>query len=235
MLELIIFDFDGVIADSFPDQFNWFKHIATMLRKDFPYNSPAEFSKVYREPIYPDMYTFLGFDWEKEKGIIWKEYHEYKAKSEIGIFKGIDEVIMQLSEGHKLAIASSNMQVAITRQLQKHGLDKRFSTIIGKEDLPIEDDRPLIKPHPACILKALDATGYSSQESIYIGDQPADILAAKVVAIFRQYPVPIIAVNYGYTAQKERLLALNPDYFAEEPAQILSIIRWHSDRFRSNA
>lgn len=233
MLELIIFDFDGVIADSFMDQYLYFKHIAARLGKDFPYDSPRGFSKVYREPIYPDMYAFLGFDWDKEKDIIWKEYNEYKAKNKIGLFKGIDRVIAQSHENHELAIASSNTRAAIEKQLDAHELRRFFSAIISKEDLPVEDGRLLLKPHPACILKTLEATGYYPQQSIYIGDQPSDILAARDVARFRSYPVPIIAASYGYS-QKDKLLALKPDYLAEQPEEILSFIKEHSDKTRSN-
>ena len=87
MEDTIIFDFDGVILDSFPDQFKWFSHICNFLEKSFPYKSLDEFKKDYREPVYPDMYSFLGFNWNKEKEVIWEEYIKHKAHSNINLFE----------------------------------------------------------------------------------------------------------------------------------------------------
>ncbi len=69
-LKSVIFDFDGVVLDSFSDQFRWFKHICGVLGKGFPYMTTDEFKRDYREPVYPDMYSFLGFEWDADKDVI---------------------------------------------------------------------------------------------------------------------------------------------------------------------
>lgn len=48
------------------------------FRKKFSYSSLEKFREDYREPVYPEMYSFLGFDWNNEKEIIWREYVHYK-------------------------------------------------------------------------------------------------------------------------------------------------------------
>ncbi|MEA3515006.1 MAG: HAD hydrolase-like protein, partial [Nanoarchaeota archaeon] len=123
MAAAIIFDFDGVILDSFHDQFKWFRHICSVLHKDFPYSSLNGFRQDYREPVYPDMYTFLGFDWMDEKETIWREYNCHKANADIRLFDGINSIIKRLySKGHTLAIASSNTHDTIYKHLNEHWL-----------------------------------------------------------------------------------------------------------------
>ena len=226
MADAIIFDFDGVILDSFPDQFKWFRHICGVLHKDFPYSSLDEFRKDYREPVYPGMYTFLGFDWLAEKETIWREYNNHKANADIKIFEEINAVIKTLfDKGYTLAIASSNTNEAIYRHLKEHGLTGYFKVIVGKDDLPVENGEPLIKPHPACILLALDKLSCKPDDALYIGDHPCDIIAARTVKDYLGKAVPVMAATYGYAAKRD-LLNLNPNYVADSPEDILKQLRY---------
>ena len=221
MADAVIFDFDGVILDSFSDQFKWFSHICSVLDKDFPYSSLDQFRQDYREPVYPDMYTFLGFYWVTEKDTIWREYNYHKANADIKIFDGIDSVVKRLyDKGHTLAIASSNTHEAIYKHLDEHGMAGYFNAIVGKDDLPVEGGEPLLKPHPACILLALDKLSCKPGDAFYIGDQPSDIIAARNVADSLGEAVPVMAVTYGFAAEKD-LIELKPDYVVRSPEEIL--------------
>lgn len=221
MANAVIFDFDGVILDSFLDQFKWFSHICGVLHKDFPYSSLDGFRNDYREPVYPDMYTFMGFDWNAEKDIIWREYNYHKANADIRIFEGIDNVVKSLyDKGHILAIASSNTHEVIYKHLDENGMVGYFNAIVGKDDLPVEGGEPLLKPHPACILLALDKLSCKPGDALYIGDQPSDIIAARNVVEHRGDAVPVMAVTYGFAAEKD-LIELKPDYVVGSPGEIL--------------
>ena len=221
-LKSVIFDFDGVILDSFKDQFLWFSKICGILNKPFDY-SIERFKEVYREPVYPDMYSFLGFDWDKEKDVIWKEYNLHKSNSRIELFEGAEHVIRGLG-AYNLAIASSNTHNAISKQLKAHGLEDCFKVIVGKEDLPVVNNEPLLKPNPACIAIALDKLVCSPAEAVYIGDQPSDILAAKRVSELKGEAVTSIAVTYGYSPRK-RLSVCLPDYIVDSPLNLLELLK----------
>ncbi len=224
MKEARIFDFDGVLLNSFPDQFKWFQNICKILGKKFSYSSLEKFREDYREPVYPNMYSFLGFDWNNEKEIIWKEYIQHKKNSQIDLFKGIDKVIIELyKKGRTLAIASSNTREAIYTQLRKHNLEKYFSVVVGKEDLSVENGEPKLKPHPECLLLALDKLNCSPKKAKYVGDQPTDIIAAKRVAEYKSCSLPIVAVTYGYSS-KEKLMKMNPEEIAYSPKELLAYL-----------
>ncbi|MBI5065920.1 HAD family hydrolase [Candidatus Woesearchaeota archaeon] len=223
MFKAVIFDFDGVIIDTFPDQYKWFNHICDVLDKKFSYKTIEEFREDYKEPVYPDMYSKLGFDWEKEKDIIWKEYNNHKANSKIDLCKGIEDVLKKLTEKKKkLAIASSNTHSAINKQLKDHNLESYFSIIVGKEDVT-NGEEVLLKPHPKCLLVALNKLDVSPYDSVYIGDSPTDIIAAKRVREYRITSIPTIAVTYGFTT-KEKLLKENPEHIVDSAEEILRLV-----------
>ena len=203
MKRKVLWDFDGVLLDSFPDQFAWFSRVCSALGKEFPYSSVEEFRKDYREPVYPDMYTFLKFDWEGEKDRIWEEYHAHKRASAIDLVPGVEEVVRGLAdEGDEQAIASSNTHDAITVQLERHGLLPFFRLIVGKNDLPHHNGTPLIKPHPACLLLGLERLDATPDDALYVGDSPSDIVACRRVTEAFPRPLPIVAYTGGYGFEK---------------------------------
>jgi phosphoglycolate phosphatase-like HAD superfamily hydrolase len=66
------------------------------------------------------------------------------------------------------------------------------------------------------------------KDMLYVGDQPADMLAAKFVAKKLQergkpaFHIPAMGVTYGYAG--ERILKFSPDYVAHKPREILEKI-----------
>ncbi len=224
MHKIQIYDFDGVLLNSFDDQFRWFSYICRALEKNFSYRSIEEFREAYREPVYPDMYLDLGFVWEQEKDIIWKEYNSYKKNNHVRLFDGIEETIKEIySRGIRLAIASSNTSEVIHKYLNNNNIISCFDLIVGKEDLPEKNGEPLLKPHPACILKAIEELGCETDDAIYIGDQPSDIIAARGIARFGHEPMKVAAVSYGFSP-KPKLAELKPDYMIDSPQELLNLL-----------
>ena len=221
--EAVIFDFDGVILDSFQSQFNWMKYICDLAGKEFPVASLDEFRDFYREP-YPEMYTAVGFDWNSDKDMIWREFRRYKLQDEIPLVEGIEEVLQTLDSNRiRLAISSSNSQELIAKSLKEYGIEKYFQAVVAVEDLPLEEGQPRLKPYPDCITIALDRLSCRPENAVYIGDQASDIIAAKRVAEQRRNAVPVIAVSYGFS-KKEKLLKHSPDYMVDDTKQLLDVL-----------
>jgi len=223
MKGVVIFDFDGVLLDSFTDQYKWFLKISRALGKGFGYNTIEAFREDYREPVYPAMYEFLGLEWDKNKDIIWKEFNEHKANAEMLLFPGIDNLLYRLSKQKRLAIASSNTQAIINKQLETHDAKHYFEVIVAKDDLPVENGEPMLKPNPACINITLDRLNCGVEDAIYVGDQPSDIIAAKRVAEEKGKAMKVVAVTYGYCSAK-KLLKTDPDFVAHDPQELLRIL-----------
>ena len=225
MIKNLIFDFDGVILDSFQNQYTWFKHIAGRLGKPFSYSLQG-FKDAYFDPVYPNLYEFLNLEWDKNKAVIWQEYNLHQSRVMVGLVPGIVPVLDNLrSMGLEMALASNNTTEAIGKKLDDHKLRGYFNVVVTKNDLPKnEKGEPNLKPHPDCILIALQRMGKAPEDCVYIGDQPSDIEATRKVICSDGKPMRVMAATYGYSTF-ERLLKYGPDFIVTNPEAIVTTAR----------
>jgi HAD superfamily hydrolase (TIGR01509 family) len=81
--------------------------------------------------------------------------------------------------GVRLAVATNNSPLAATRYLATRGLAECFAPhIYGRTQ-----DLSLLKPHPHCLNRALNALGAEPSETLMIGDQPTDVEAANSAGV----------------------------------------------------
>ena len=67
------------------------------------------------------------------------------------------------------------------------------------------------------ITNTLSAADIEPKETIMIGDRRVDMIAAKANGI------KTMAITYGY-GSREELIACDPDYICDSPAQIVSLL-----------
>jgi phosphoglycolate phosphatase len=200
---LAIFDFDGTLADSFP----FFIRVFNQLAQQHGFKG-----------IDPDLaLTYRGYDARRMMEQVgmpaWKlplvarsfiSLMKQNAES-ISLFEHTDDMLLHLANnGVILAIVSSNSYDNVSRILgpANMGLISQFEcgvSIFGKA---------------ARIQKVLKKTGVPYREAIYIGDQVADLEAA------RKKKVAFGAVSWGY-ATIESLRQHSP----EEEFDSVSAIR----------
>ncbi|MCX6710508.1 MAG: HAD hydrolase-like protein [Candidatus Woesearchaeota archaeon] len=220
----VIFDYDGVIVDSFKDQFRMFKKLCKIKGIKFPYRTPEELRENYVEP-FPAMYEKIGFNWKRDRDEIYRLYRQYKEDAEIGIVKGIDRVVMELAQNYKLGIASSNSRLIIMRSLTSNNIEHCFSAIVTEEDLKLQNPEPRFKPDPDSIIITLEKMELEPEETVYVGDQPTDAVASMRVAEFRGKAVHPVLVSYGYAAKDKLKNAIDEKYIADSPEDIIRIIK----------
>ena len=130
MVKLIIFDYDGVIVDSFPNVHAVYQIICNKLGKSCSENL-EDFKKVYGHSS-SGYYSQLGFSEEERiKGN--KIFKEEILKKDPKPFKGIIKVLKKLHKDYKLAVISSSYKEEVEQKLEKLGLLKLFDFIIAKE------------------------------------------------------------------------------------------------------
>ncbi|MFF3798892.1 HAD family hydrolase [Streptomyces sp. NPDC002134] len=96
--------------------------------------------------------------------------------------------------GARLAITTNNSPRVVGAYLDSRGLTGCFAPhVYGRTQ-----DLHLLKPHPHCLRRALNATGSAPGTALMIGDTPADFLAA------REAGVPFL--GYARNERKEKLL-----------------------------
>lgn len=204
-MALIIFDYDGVLADTLDDLIRFGQQACDLLgvkhtvTKDDLSNlevmSFATYGRACEVPEHlVDEFVKISLNLFAEK------------KSPPAIFDGMSEVIQHFSGQHKLAIVTTNSSQNVNLFLAQHGLSDLFHAVYGV-------DTPGSKAHKISL-----ARERFGEESIFmIGDALSDVRAAK------EAKVSSIAVTWGHQSL-EILLRGEPDYVINSPNSLIGVI-----------
>ncbi len=202
---LIIFDYDGVIVDSFP----MLAKVYDIYAREFGIQPPEDID-FYRE--------FFELDWKRtvaKWGITTDEqlrrsqeiFHKVMPieAQNVEVFKDIPSILDALSKRYTLAIASNNHKEYIIPKLEKHGLKRYFS---GFYDFSDGGKKPL----PNMLLTCMKDQKKLPKETVFVGDMDGDIVAGKAANIKK-----VVAVTYGYQ-RKHKLQGA--DVIVDSPVKI---------------
>jgi HAD superfamily hydrolase (TIGR01509 family) len=216
-IEAVLFDFDGVIADSFINQFKVMKCICEQTHKEFPYKNPSALKNDYREP-FTLMYEKLGFNWERDKELLYRLFLGFQEEHgpKVPLVKGIEPVIESLHVYHQLGIVTQNGKKVVENKLRQFNIDIYFDAIITYEDVA------RIKPHPDGLIRCLGELGAHADEAVYIGDMPSDVKTAKSAGT---YSISYLG-GYGTKQKFKELPAEEYSYtkFIKSPKEILRLV-----------
>lgn len=205
MTKLVLFDFDGTIADSFGVIFDVFK---TLIPKGRELSDQQV--QEFRNKSYNELLSYFGVSVFKVPGLLIKGRQMLRSSIDsVEPFDGIVEVIKELhAKGYQLGILSSNSPQNIKQFLTTYGLASCFDMVHGNSG---------ILSKPKIIRTMMKRTGCKADETAYIGDEPRDIDAAHKVG------VRSIAVTWGFNG--ERLLRTHhPDQLVRTPKELLAAI-----------
>lgn len=207
MIKAIIFDYDGVIADSFANVFEAYKKICGHFQVACP-ETIDDFRKVYGYS-YMECLENLGID-ENDFLEANSIYKNEIIKSEHQIFAGISDVIKKLSEKYKLYLVSASHSEEVIPKIVKFGLLGFFEGIYCGADQNTRKS--------AMIIDLLNENNYSPDEVISIGDRAIDYEVAQKAGISDDN---IILVTYGWGLDKNRIGKVK---IADAPGDILKFI-----------
>jgi phosphoglycolate phosphatase len=180
MKKLIIFDFDGTIANTEDASYQVYQLMTEQY--GVPQMSKEELLTIKKMPLKQRI---------KAQGIPYymlpKLLSESQSKlsqfmNEAKPFEGIANAIKKLKTEKKLIIVSSNHKKIIKKFLEKEKLDV-FIKVFGGAALFGKS---------AMIIKALKKMNIDPKNAIYIGDEVRDIQACKEINL------DIISVSWGY-------------------------------------
>ncbi len=206
MSKILLFDFDGTIADSFDNFLEIINKLS--IKYNLPALPPEELEKLRSEeakaiikrlkiPFYK--IPFIANDMKKM---------QQQQITQIKPFKDLPEVLHALKDlGYVLGIITSNGEENVKRFV-KHNNVNIFSYIHGDTSIFGKDK---------VIHKFLKQHTVAKEDVIYIGDEIRDIQACQKVGI------KIIAVTWGLNS-KEGLANYHPDFLIDTPAQLLKLL-----------
>jgi beta-phosphoglucomutase len=209
VLRAIVFDFDGVIADSEPLHFRGYRDVL------------AEESVSLSESDYYDKY--LGFDdvgafeaLASERGLAWgaakiadlvarKAVRLEALERDVSVlFPGAANAIRTAAAVMPIAVASGARGEEIRRVLSREGLLDRFTAIVAAEDTPVSKPAPdpylhaLTRLTPA--LAGLRAAECVAIEDSHWGLQSARAAGLRTVAVTNTYPASELTADLTITS-----------------------------------
>ena len=202
--KLILFDFDGTILDILPHIVPFFNEFSEEFHFK-PIKDP-EFTRnlTLKQIIKKHKIPFL-----KIPSLLRKvQKLQIENKDRIFLYKGLNEIIPQLSKKYKLGILSSNSKKVINSYLKKNKLDNYFSFIIGY---------PRIFSKSVALTKILVSRGLKPSQVLYVGDEVRDIQATKIVGM------DCASVTWGINSVN-LLKKYNPKYIVNKPNDLLKIL-----------
>ncbi len=203
---IIIFDFDGTIADTH----HYIVEISNRMAEEFSYDK-IDFKELenLKDKTAAEMIEFLKIPLLKVPSILAKGKKEFnKNLHTVKPIPGIVEALHQLKNAPiKMGIFSSNTKENVTQFLNHHGLNIfdfiHTTSKIWSKNTSIE--------------KFIDDHNYKREHIIYIGDETRDIAAAKKLG------VKVAAVCWGYNSTKT-LKEHHPDYLIHQPQELLKLV-----------
>jgi HAD superfamily hydrolase (TIGR01509 family) len=170
----IIFDMDGVLADSHPvHEAAWtalLRETGRPIETGFTVVIRAGWTRVeILRNFFPDLPSDRLAELGKRKDELYLEHI-----SSLRLMPGVIELVERLEEyGFLLGIATCAGPVRTAETLQSFGLRHVFSTVVTSAD--VESG----KPNPAAFLVAAEKLGVGPDEVLVIEDSISGVIAAK--------------------------------------------------------
>lgn len=129
------------------------------------------------------------------------------------LFDGMPELLAWLeANGIRWGVISNKLEYLVRRLVQQLGLGHRVALAYGG------DTAPRAKPWPDPLKMALQETGLTARQCVYIGDDLRDIQAAHAV------DMPAVAAAYGYGNPNE-IPQWKADHTVASPQEFLTMLK----------
>ncbi len=213
MTRLIVWDFDGTLADSRPLIEAGMRH--ALDRLGLGYEHMAPWLTCVGLPVEAGIQrTFgpLGLTVEEVLPAYRSFGHAEHEAELIRPFPGMDELLAELrNRGMAMALATSKRRIPLQRQLVQFGWEHYFNPIVTPDEVSHG------KPHPESLELIQNLTGLGPQDLLMVGDTAFDLGMAQAAG------VPSVAVTHGF-ASAEELLPHGPRACAPDTSALRDIL-----------
>ena len=175
---IVLFDLDGTLIDSQQLVFETFRRVFKELKPNYELSNEELYS--FFGPTLE--VTFSKYFPEEQVQSIIDRYQVINKSLHKNLLKEVPhakEMLEGLKEQNiQCAVVSNKRIEVVKRGLKQAGLDGYFKVVLGKENLP----EP--KPSASGLIEACNLLHTSHDDCIYVGDNVADIVAAKNMAAY---------------------------------------------------
>ena len=204
-MKSIIFDFDGVLADSFNQLYALNKMAMATVGVNL---SESQYRDFFMGNIHEAFRNFIKNDTAYQKFSQIRQQNFDKYYLPVQLFFEVPEFLNKVKEKFVLIIASSGKQDRITDLLKTGGLEKCFQIIAASSDYSKE----------RIINEIVGQLGLPPAELILVSDTCGDLILAK------KFGFKAIGASWGFQAPTKLELA-GPDFIAENFSGLLQYLK----------
>jgi len=211
-VDLMIFDFDGTIADTGQDIVSSINHTLTAMR--LHPRKPEEIISFVGDGIKTLIERSLGeksMDRLDEALEIFSSYYEKHMLDRTVLCPHIESVLKYFS--HKMKVILTNKRYYLTAAIARGlHIDRYFMEIVGADSMPFH------KPDKRVVEYLLEKYNVEPEKAVMIGDGVNDITVARNSGI-------LCCAYLNGLGNKEKLLAMDADFYCENLMEINSLFQ----------
>lgn len=215
MSALILFDFDGTLADTAPDLAAAANRQRTRRGMEpLPYEDLRPVASQGARGLIRVALGLLPDHPDYEPARL-QFLEDYAAESTVHsrLFPGIDALLDNIRDrGLAWGIVTNKVTHLTLPIVEFLGLTRHSAVLV------CGDTTEHAKPHPLPLQHAAQEAGYATDRCVYVGDDLRDIQAAHAAGM------PAVAAAYGYLGQDEDVISWSADGCATTPDELWGVI-----------
>lgn len=210
---ILLFDFDGTIADSSEGVFGCVLHALKKMGRPLP-DGPT-LRKFIGPPLRESFQTQCGLSPEEaeEAVALYREEYSVNGLYKCRMYEGIESLLRRLKEdGFVLAVATSKPEVYARKILEGLHISDCFVIIAGAEFAGDRTDKP------AVIQYALESLQASPTDALMIGDRFHDVEGAHA------FGMRCVGVLWGF-GSREEFASCGADFVCAETEELYDLLK----------
>ena len=209
--KLVVWDFDGTLADSLPTAVGIFNRLAP----EMGYKPLADVAAA-RGMSTRQLMRQQGISLWRLPRLV-RKYHEAAAEEadKLKLAAGLPAALAAIAgAGVRLGVLSSNREDNIRRCLRANGAEGHFAFVVGY---------PRLFGKGKALKRIIRAERLERSDVLYIGDELRDVEAAKKAG------VKVVAVTWGFHTAA-LLRTGTPDYVVDDASELMRLVGLASSR-----
>ncbi|MFA5112884.1 MAG: HAD-IA family hydrolase [Candidatus Margulisiibacteriota bacterium] len=209
-VDLLLFDFDGTLADSLPAAVAAIQAMLEELK--YPPKTAAEINSYIGFGEVALVAGAIGSDDPaKLRQARDRYYHQVRARvPEIRLYPHVRETLKYFKDKIKIVLSNKRDEF-IHLILEEQGVRPYFTQILGG------DSSTCLKPDPCTINELVKKERISKEKTLLVGDMTVDVETGKNAGI------RTCAVTYGFDS-REKLAAQKPDFLIDDFGKLRELV-----------